>query len=298
MSLTKKSEPGKIPLDRHGRPKPPSKTGKTLGMLLCLAIIIFAFVQVDARWERLPDFITESPQYFQLMSQGLFNNPFIEPTDRFWTQALRAMFESLQMAWIGTLIGAALSFPISFLAASNIAPKPVVFVTRQILNVIRAIPELILAVAVMMPIFGPGPLAGAIALGIGSIGTLGKLSSEVIESIQPGPVESVESSGAKRAQVLRWAIVPQVLPEIVAFWLYRFEINIRAGAILGVLGAGGVGTLLSQLFGQRLWERIGITLIVIIVVTMIIDQISGRIRARIISGDPNAKLVTSEADAA
>lgn len=276
------------------RPTPPSKSRKTLGMLLCMFIILFAVWQVDANWDRLPLFITESPQYVGLMSQGVFSNPLEDPTTDSWRRAFAAMFESLQMAWIGTLIGAAISFPISFLAASNMAPAPVVFVTRQILNIIRAIPELILAVAVMMPIFGFGPLAGAIALGVGSVGTLGKLSSEVIESVQSGPVEAVRASGARRSQVLRWAVVPQALPEIVAFWLYRFEINIRAGAILGILGAGGIGSQLGALFNVRAWDRIGITLVVIILVTMIVDQISARVRTRIISGDPKAKLVPLE----
>lgn len=278
------------------RPKPPSKTRKTIGLLVTLGVILFAIYQVDARWSRFPQLFTESPQYIALMSQAIFSNPLADPTQNYWTRAFQAMFESLQMAWIGTLIGAALSFPISFLAASNIAPAPIVFVVRQILNVIRAIPELIIAVAVMMPIFGFGPLAGAIALGVGSVGTLGKLSSEVIESISRGPVEAVEAGGARGVQVLRWAVVPQVLPEIVAFWLYRFEINIRAGAILGILGAGGVGSLLSQLFNVRAWDRIGITLFVIIAVTIVVDQISARVRTRIISGDPKTKTVQVDAE--
>lgn len=280
------------------RPAPPSKTRKTLTMLSLAVILLVAFTQVDARWERLPDFITEAPSYIALMTQGVVSNPVVDPNSGYWMAATNAMIESLQMAWIGTLIGAVLSFPISFLAASNIAPAPVVFVTRQILNIIRAIPELILAIAVMLPIFGPNALAGAIALGVGSIGTLGKLSSEAIESVDTGPIEAVSASGASKLQVLRWAVIPQVLPEIVAFWLYRFEINIRAGAILGALGAGGIGSLLSALFGVRAWDRIGITLVVIIVITMIVDQISARIRSRIIFGDLKVRTLEPVAEMA
>ena len=135
------------------------------------------------------------------------------------------------------------------------------FVVRQVLNAIRAVPELVFAIVVVMPIFGLGPVTGAIALGIGSVGTLGKLTSEVIEGIDPGPVEAARASGARPLQIIRWGVLPQALPETVAFWLYRFEINIRAGAILGVVGAGGIGSLLSSLFGRRLWDRIGLTLL-------------------------------------
>ncbi|MFL0712658.1 MAG: PhnE/PtxC family ABC transporter permease [Microcella pacifica] len=103
-----------------------------------------------------------------------------------------------------------------------------------------------------------------------------------------GPGEATRSTGAGTLQTLRWAVTPQILPEVIAFWLYRFEINIRASAILGILGAGGVGSLLAQVFERRDWERIGITLTVIIVVTVIVDQISGAVRHRVISGVPVA----------
>lgn len=270
--------------ERTPRPAPPSKTRTTIGMLVVGLVVIFAVSQIDARWERLPELFTVLPRYAWLMIEGILRNPFVEPAKSDWTSAIQYTLESVQMAWIGTLIGAVLSFPISFLAARNIAPLGVVLVVRQILNAIRAVPELILAIAIMMPIFGFGPLAGALALGVGAVGTLGKLSSEAIEGIDPGPVEAANAVGATTLQTLRWGVVPQVLPEIVAFWLYRFEINIRASAILGVLGAGGVGAILKQLFDRREWERIGVTLLVIILVTILIDQLSAAVRHRIIAG--------------
>lgn len=275
----------------RARPKQPSKLRVTIGMVVTAAVVVWAFTQVDATWERLPDLVTVLPRYVGLMVEGILNNPFSEPYSDYWRSAVDYTLESVQMAWMGTLIGAVLSFPLAFLAASNIAPAPVVFVVRQLLNAIRAVPELILAIALMMPIFGFGPLAGALALGIGAVGTLGKLSSEAIEGIDTGPVEAANAVGANRLQMLRWGVLPQVLPEMVAFWLYRFEINIRASAILGVLGAGGVGTILSQLFGKREWERIGITLLVIIAVTILIDQLSAVVRQRIISGAPSRSRV-------
>jgi phosphonate transport system permease protein len=266
------------------RPHPPSKTKKTIGLILGAAAFVACVLMVDARWAELPGLPATLIDYTGLMAQGILQNPLEDPEATYWSRAFELMLESLYMAWVGTLIGAALSLPMGFLAAENVSPKPVVFVVRQILNAIRAIPELIFAIAIMLPIFGFGPLAGALALGVGSVGTLGKLTSEVIEGIDPGPVEAARAAGGRPLQILRWGVIPQALPETVAFWLYRFEINIRAGAVLGVLGAGGIGSILSQVFQRRDWGRIGITLLVVILVTVLIDNISARVRQRIIAG--------------
>jgi len=276
--------PGAAPAAAPARPKPPSKVKYVLLELLALFVVVLCLIGVDANWSRLLEAPAVAWNYLTLMAQGVLQNPFAEPYSTYWLDALEAMMESLAMAWIGTVIGALLSIPFGFLAASNVAPRPVVFLVRQILNAIRAIPDVILAIVIMVPIFGLGPLPGALAIGVGSIGTLGKLTSEAIEGIAPGPVEAVRSTGAAPLQVVRWGVLPQVLPEVLAFWLYRFEVNIRASAILGVVGAGGIGALLSRTFDAREWDRIGITLVVIIVVTMIVDSISGAIRHRIISG--------------
>ncbi|WP_022916685.1 phosphonate ABC transporter, permease protein PhnE [Ruania albidiflava] len=282
------------------RPKPPSKARSTVALLATAAIVIATVWAVDARWERFPAIFTEAPTYISLMVEGLVQNPLEMPWSEYWTKTSGYMFESLQMAWMGTVIGALLSFPLSFLAASNVAPRWVVLPVRQLLNIIRALPEIVLAIAFMIPIFGLGALAGTMALGIGSVGTLGKLSSEAIEEVDRGPVEALRATGANTLQSLRWAVVPQALPEIVAFWLYRFEINIRASAILGIVGAGGIGSILSQLFNARLWDRIGITLVVIIVVTVIVDQISAAVRRRIIFGSarPSAEMATGPVEVA
>jgi phosphonate transport system permease protein len=251
-------------------------------------VLVGCFVLIESRWSRLLD-LPILADYVALMGQGVADNPFANETIAgYWTNAFALMIESLQMAWLGTIIGAVLSLPMGFLAARNVSPPAVVAVVRGVLNGIRAVPELIWAIMIMLPIFGLGPLSGTLALGINSIGTLGKLTSEVIEGIDTGPVEAARSTGARSVQILRWGTLPQVLPEVVAFWLYRFEINIRAGAILGVVGAGGIGSLLASVIGRRLWERAGILLLVIILVTIAVDLISARLRARIIAG-PDAE---------
>lgn len=267
------------------RPAAPSRLRPRLAWLLGTAVLLVCIVLVDARWGRLLEAPGALWDYAGLMAGGVLRDPLDGPYPEYWAVSFELMVESLQMAWIGTVIGALLSFPLGFLAAANVSPPAVVFGVRQVLNLIRAVPELIFAIALMLPVFGLGPLAGALAIGVGSVGTLGKLTSEAIEGIDPGPVEAARAGGARPVAVLRWGVVPQVLPEVVAFWLYRFEINIRASAVLGVLGAGGIGSLLAQLFERRIWDRIGITLVVIVVVTVLVDQLSAAIRHRIIAGD-------------
>ncbi len=198
--------------------------------------------------------------------------------------ATRAMLESLGMAWIGTLIGAALSLPLAFLASGNLSSRPVVFVARQILNFFRAVPEIVFLI-LFLPVTGLTPVTVALALGISSIGTLGKLSAEVIEGIDPGPVEAAAAAGGGPAQRIRWAVIPQAIPEIVALWLYRFEINIRNSAVAGAVGAGGIGTrLVDQIGLLRDWAAAGTALAVMVIITLIVDTISGRVRRRIIRG--------------
>lgn len=268
------------------RPQEPSKTRATLVWIALAVIVGLAVYLADARWSQLSGIVTDGWRYLRLMGQGVFQNPLEEPWSGYWTLAFTSMLESVYMAWVGTLLGAVLSIPFGFLAARNVSPQWLVQSTRVVLNLIRAVPELVFAIVIMLPIFGFGPIAGTLALGVGAVGTLGKLTAESLEGIDPGPVEAAEASGARRLAILRWAYWSQVLPEVVAFWLYRFEINIRASAVLGIIGAGGVGTLLSQLFGKRAWDQIGITLLVIILVTLAVDFVSGSIRHRIIAGAP------------
>ncbi|MDX1448013.1 MAG: phosphonate ABC transporter, permease protein PhnE [Acidimicrobiia bacterium] len=198
-------------------------------------------------------------------------------------RAVPKMLESLYIAWIGTIIGAFFSFPLAFLAAKNVTPGWLSNGIRQVLNAIRAVPELLVAM-VLIPVTGLGPWTGTLAIGIHSIGTLGKLSSEVIEGIDPGPVQAVASSGGTWMQRMRFAILPQVMPNIVAYWLYRFEVNIRASAVLGIVGAGGIGAELVSQLRFRDFARAGTVLFITVVVVLLVDMVSGRLRRRIISG--------------
>ena len=286
------SRTGFTPDRLDARPVKPSKLGYNLGLLIAGVLFIGAISATGASWGRLAQLPANMVDYFGLMARGVFQ-PLTPETQQSWLSAIEHMLESVQIAWIGTVLGAMFSLPMGFLAARTMTPLPVYVVVRFILSVIRAVPEIIFAIAIMLPIFGLGPLAGAMALGVSSIGTLSKLISEAVESVNRGPIESARASGATEVQVIRWAILPQVMPEVIAIWLYRFEVNIRASAVLGVLGAGGIGSLLSSLFGARAWDRIGITILVIIVVTIAVDQLSARVRHRVIHGS-KTRAVSSE----
>ncbi len=197
-----------------------------------------------------------------------------------WETVLPALAESIQIAWIGTIIAAILSLPLALFGARTLFPRIARFV-KLVSATARAFPEILLAIY-FVPIVGLGPFAGALAIGISSIGMLTKLGSEVVESIDFGPVEAVEASGGSRILALRYAVVPQVLPEIVAHWLFRFELNIRASAVLGVVGAGGVGGVLLNTLRYRHFEKAAAVLLLTIIVVLIIDMVSGEIRRKII----------------
>ena len=200
-------------------------------------------------------------------------------------RAMPKVMESIFIAWVGTMIGAFFSFPLAFLAAKNMTPPWVNTGIRQVLNAIRAIPELLVAM-LLIPITGLGPWTGTMALGLHSIGTLGKLSSEVVEGIDPGPVEAVGAVGGGQIARVRFAVIPQVLPTIVAYWLYRFEINIRASAILGFVGAGGLGYELrnAMAWGPGRFDEAGAIFILLFGTIVFFDQVSSRYRNRLTEG--------------
>ena len=197
--------------------------------------------------------------------------------------AVGKVFESVFIAWTGTVIAAVLSLPLAFLASNNVVPRWVRIPIRQLFIVVRAFPELILA-TIFLAVVGLGPWAGALALGIASAGTLGKWSSESIEEVPLGPVEAIDASGGRWLSGVRWGILPQVFPVIVAHWLFRFEINVRASAIFGLIGAGGIGGEISSQVQFRNWENVLAVLLMVIAMVLTIDGISGAVRRRILAG--------------
>lgn len=266
------------------RPERPSNARRTATIVAVLVLLGWAILTIGVEPAKLADLPGQLARIVDRMI----------PLDVAYTEvAMPAMIESLQIAWIGTIIGALLSLPLGFFGARNVSSVTVSNVIRQVLNAVRAVPELVVAI-VLVTIVGLGPIAGVLAIGLHSIGTLGKLTAEVIEGIDPGPVEAARAAGARPIQVQRWGVLPQVLPDTVAFWLYRFEINIRAAAVLGIVGAGGIGTVLQNTVTYRRWDKAGMAILIIIVITILVDFASGWVRRRIIEG-AGAKRVRGDA---
>ena len=270
------------------RPAPPTRTLRRVVTAVVVAGIVLAALDLGLS----PADLVMAPSRLARFARLMFLPPDIAYTGR----ALDGMVQSIQMAWIGTLIAAIGSLPLGLVGARNVTGGPVGAAVRLVLNGFRAVPELVLAI-VLITIVGLGAFPGAVAIGIHSIGTLGKLTAEAVESIAPGPVEAARAAGAGRAGVYRWGVLPQVAPEIVAFWLYRFEINVRASAVLGLVGAGGVGAVLQNTLTFRRWDKAGMTILVVIVATVVIDALSSAARRRIIGGGTPGMVVSEEVKA-
>ena len=270
MSVTTSNVPAPIQL--------PSKARDTFRILLSAVFVVlfgWSLISVELKWSRLLEAPADMYRLFKVMFGDL-------PWDRLGGM-IGLMWDSIAMAWVGTLIAAVFAIPLSFLAAENLVGRPIAWVTRQVFNILRAVPEVILAL-LFIPIFGLSPMAGVLAIGVGSIGSLGKLFFEIIENIQREPIEAADAVGASAVQRLRWGVIPQVAPELTSFLLYRFEINIRASSVLGIVGAGGIGGALADAIRFKVYGSAGLLLIVVIVGTIAVDTVSGAIRKRIVAG--------------
>lgn len=267
---------------RADAPRPPfdlpAKPGhplRTLAWLIVTLLVVAAFWSVDITWSRLADLPSEIVRYLGLM--------FSAPNWEKLPDALWQTWRSVEMAWVGTVLGILIATPLSLIAARGFGPAPVRAVLRVFFSVTRAVPEVVFAV-VILSVTGLTPLTGALALGLHGVGTLGKWGYEAVEVVPQGPIEAARAAGARTSQVLRWGVWPQAAPTFLSFWLYRFEINVRASAVLGLIGVGGIGDMLTSYTQYREWSTVGVLLIVVIVVTMTIDWVSGSIRRRIMEG--------------
>jgi len=202
------------------------------------------------------------------------------------------MIETIFIALFATALGTLLAFPLSFLAARNIMGfSPLgwgIYLTMRFLfNAIRSIESLLIAVVFAVWVGFGNPFAGSLALLIHTVAALGKLFSEQVESVDPGPLEAMAASGARRWQVVIYGVIPQVIPSYLAFTLYRWDINIRMATIIALVGGGGIGTLLFYWKnevgrpGENAWGQVGAVVIAIIVIVWLMDYISGRIREKI-----------------
>ncbi len=264
--------------ERTERPERP-KSGRRWALTIALVILVGSVWSISGLEFSLSR-LASAPGDAWNIFRRMFPPAFKTEIDR---GVIGKVLESVYIAWIGTIMAAVISLPLAFLAAGNVAPWWIQQPVRMLFNAIRAVPELIVAV-ILLGVTGLGPWAGALAIGLHSVGTLGKLSSETIESVDGGPIEAVEASGGRWISSMRWAVLPQVLPVILSYWLFRFEINVRASAVLGLIGAGGVGSELVSQLSFRNFPEVGAVLAITVAVVMSIDTVSSAVRRRIIRG--------------
>ncbi len=201
-------------------------------------------------------------------------------------RVIQGALETLGMALMATAFAILFAVPISFLAARNLMSTnkityAIYFVVRTLLNILRSIESLIIAI-VFVVIVGLGPFAGVLALAVHSVAALAKLYSEVIEGIDPGPIEAIRATGANWVQIVRYAVIPQIIPPFTSFTIYRWDINVRSATIIGFVGGGGIGFLLIELIRINDFRGVSALFIAIAFVVIVMDYVSAKIRERLI----------------
>ncbi|MBI4280358.1 MAG: phosphonate ABC transporter, permease protein PhnE [Armatimonadetes bacterium] len=207
----------------------------------------------------------------------------LSPT--FWLVGEKIV-ETIFLALMGTTIAVIAAVPLSFLGARNLmartaAGSSVYFVTRTFFNIMRSVEPLILAIIFTVWV-GLGPFAGVMALALHSVASLGKLYSEQIESIDPGPIEAITATGASTLQVIRYGVVPQIVPQFIAFTIYRWDINVRMSTVIGFVGGGGIGFILQQYINLLQYRQAATAVWAITIVVAVMDYLSAVIRERIV----------------
>jgi phosphonate transport system permease protein len=247
-------------------------SGRWAGGLAIAAALVWSLWSTDVSLRRLVEGIPFMLEFVRRM---------LPPDPSVLGQALRGAVQTLQIALLGTAVAAVLAVPLALAAARNTAPRWIFYATRTWLNVFRAIDTLVYALFFVAAV-GLGPFPGVLAVIVYTTTVLAKLFSEAIEAMEPGPVEAVQAVGATRIQVLRWGVLPQLGPEFVSFTLYRFETNIRAAAVLGFVGGGGIGFYIQTYLRLLNYPAASTVLLVLIVMVMLVDFTSSRLRARLI----------------
>ena len=207
-----------------------------------------------------------------------------DPVEWYWGLArwLRLLGETLLMAYVGTLLGAAGAFVLCFFAAANVAPRPWLrFAVRRFCELCRTVPLLVYALLFVLA-FGLGPMAGVLAVVIHTFGALGKQFAEVVENIDMRPVEGVSATGASWHVAMRYGALPQVMSNFVSYTLLRFEINVRESAIMGFVGAGGIGQDLIEAIRKFYYSDVSAILVLVLITVAIIDTLTSKVRHRLI----------------
>lgn len=259
-------------------PPPPSRPwGQRLADLLVwgglVALLVVSFNAVEMH--RFGKLFANSDNMRE------FGRSFLRPDFTHWKTYVAAMWLTVQIALWGTATAVLLAIPLGLAAARNVAPPWIQQPVRRLLDVMRSVPDLVVG-AIFIVAVGLGPFAGVMAFLINTGGVLGKLFSEAVETIDPGPVEGVRAVGATRLQEIVWGVIPQVGPLWTSYALYRFEANTRGATVLGLIGAGGIGQLLFDSMNAFAYRETAAIVIVIVIAVSIIDLLSQSLRGRLL----------------
>ncbi|MEQ9673336.1 MAG: phosphonate ABC transporter, permease protein PhnE, partial [Roseovarius indicus] len=241
--------------------------GKSFGELVSLAM----------SGERL----VEGKSNAAAMWHDFWNNAMWRHAEVAW-----AIFETMLMAFLGTFGAAIVALPLAFLAARNFTPvKALMFGVRRVFDFVRGVDALIWTI-VLARAFGPGPMTGALAILLTDTGTFGKLFSETLENVDDKQIEGIQSTGAKPLQRYRFGVIPQITPVLLSQLLYYLESNTRSATIIGAITGGGIGLLLTQaIITQKDREEVSYYIVLIVIMVMLMDTISGWLRKRLITSD-------------
>jgi phosphonate transport system permease protein len=256
------------------RPKPSIRNpllryGLVIGTI---GYLYLAFATIDVNWNR----VVQGLERAQFLFAGFLRPDFVSR----WQFIQSGILESITMTVVATVLGVALSIPFAFGAARNISPLPVYLFCRAVIAVSRSLQEIVIAI-IFVVMVGFGPLAGVLTLAFASIGFLGKLLAEDIEDIDPRQLEAIRSTGGSWFQSMSFGVVPQIMPRFVGLSVYRLDINFRESAVIGIVGAGGIGGALNTSISRY---EFGITAAIILVIVALVyagEYASGIIRAKV-----------------
>jgi phosphonate transport system permease protein len=256
----------------RGWTRPPLIRNPWLRWGLCLggvAYLVAAVSTLDVNWQRVLDGLSQGWRFVE----GFLSPDFVTRSGDIW----KGMEESLTMTVTSTVVGCLISVPIGLGAARNIAPLPIYALCRAIIAVSRAFQEIIIAI-LFVAMFGFGPFAGFVTLSFATVGFMAKLLAEDIEDISEAQAEAIRATGANWWQVINYGIQPQVTPRLIGLSLYRLDINFRESAVIGIVGAGGIGATLNTAMNRYEYDTAGAILIMIIVIVLIAEYVSSHLR--------------------
>lgn len=245
---------------------------RRLRVALQIAVLLYlalAFGTIEVNWQR----VSEGLERGQRFVMGFLQPDF---TSR-WRDISQGLLESLTMTLTSTVIGVLISVPIGIGAARNLVPRPVYLVCRAIVAVSRSLQEVIVAIF-LVAMFGFGPFAGFLTLTFATIGFIAKLLADDIEEIDEAQAEAIRATGATWLQLLNYAVQPQVMPRLIGLSLYRLDINFRESAVIGIVGAGGIGATLNTSIDRYEYDSAGAILLIIIAIVMVAEYSSSYLR--------------------